>query len=215
MNAATENIPNNKRSGLKSLFLMCGLTGGAIFFITYSVFGLETPNYNMFRETISSLELVRHGWIQQVNFIFFGILNIGFAIALAEALEQNWYARVIVFLQALSGIALIGDGFFIYEPMHLVCDLVTFNSSLLVLFLFTRPFSRNPSWRGWIVYSILTAITMMLFLTAFGIANKNHGLAGLYERLAVLPRSIWSIILAGKLLRGKKLVNRPPEHVST
>jgi len=207
MQTTIPNTPIYKKQGQDALFLMCGLIGGIIFFITYTVFGLATSHYNMFKETISSLELVRYGWIQQVNFIFFGILNIGFAVALAKALKSNWYSTVLVFLQVSCGIALIGDGFFIHEPMHMVCDLITFNSSLLLLFLFTRPFYKNPDWKGWIAYSIFTAIAMMAFLTAFGLANKSHGLAGLFERLAVLPRSIWTIILAGKLLTGKKLLN--------
>jgi hypothetical membrane protein len=193
----------NKKSGTETLLLTCGAVGGIIFFVTYSVFGFLTPGYHAFNETISSLEMAGHGWVQQINFILYGILNIGFAVGLAKSLKPNWYTVLIITFQSLSGLALIGDGLFIYEPLHFICDLLTFNSSLLLLFLFIRIFYKAPDWKSWVIYTILTAVMMMFFLTAFGLAHKSHGPAGLYERLAVLPKSIWTIILAVRLLSGK------------
>ncbi len=141
--------------------------------------------------------------VQQINFILYGILNIGIAVGLAKSLKPNWHTVLINTLQSLSGLALIGDGLFIYEPLHFICDLFTFNSSLLLLFLFTHIFYKAPGWKGWVIYTILTAVMMLFFLTEFGLAHKSHGPAGLYERLAVLPKSIWTIILALRLLSGK------------
>jgi hypothetical protein len=90
----------------------------------------------------------------------------------------------------------------------MVCDLITFNSGLIILCLFTWQFYKNPNWKGWVTDSIISVLLMMIFLTAFGIANKNHGLAGLYERLAFLPRSLWSILFVIKLLKGGTLSNQ-------
>jgi hypothetical protein len=88
----------------------------------------------------------------------------------------------------------------------LVCDLIAFNSSLLVLFLFAWRFSGNSRWKGWTAYSILTALLMMAFLTAFGVANHLGGPAGAYEKLATLARPSWSVLLVGRLYSGRSLI---------
>jgi hypothetical protein len=64
-----------------------------------------------------------------------------------------------------------GDAIFIHEPLHMVRDLIAFNSALLVLFLFAWRVSGDNRWKGWTAYSIPTSLLMMAFLTAFGIAN--------------------------------------------
>ncbi len=46
---------------------------------------------------------------------------------------------------------------------------------------------------------------MMVFLAAFGVANGHGGLAGLFERLAVLVRSIWTLLFVARLLTGTRL----------
>jgi hypothetical protein len=175
-----------------------------LFVLAYSLLGAYTPGYHWLYETISSLELFRKDELQQANFIIFGILNIFFAVALHHELRPGVSAKAIVLFQVLTGLGLIGDGIFIHEPGHMVCDLITFNSSLLTLFFFTNQFYKNPQWKGWVTYTIVTAVLMMGFLTAFGLANHQHSVAGLFERLAVFPRTVWSVVLVWRLLGGKR-----------
>ncbi|MBS1503274.1 MAG: DUF998 domain-containing protein [Bacteroidetes bacterium] len=185
--------------------LIYGIIGAVLFIGIYLVFGFITPGFDLLRDTISSLELVKNGWVQRINFIAFGIFTLLFTIGLANELVRGINGRLILIFQSLIAIGLIGDGIFIHDPMHMACDLVTFNSVIVVLVLFTRQFYLSAGWRGWILYSILSALLMMIFLFAFGAANAHHGLAGLYERLAVLPRTVWSILLIVNLLNGKRL----------
>lgn len=195
----------NKKPISQVLLLSCGIAGSLVFITTYLLFGFTTPHFDTLRNTISSLELVKNGWLQRANFILFGIFIIFFTIGLSKELIKSYNAILIIIFQFCVALGLIGDGIFVYEPMHTTCDIITFNSGLLVMLLFTWQFYKSSDWKGWIVYSIFSALLMMAFLAAFGIANKNHGLAGLYERLAVLPRSIWSILLISKLLQGRTL----------
>jgi len=197
-----------KKSFSRIVLLSCGIAGSVLFIAIYLLFGFATPNFNILRDTISSLELVKNGWIQQMNFIIFGVFTLLFTAGLAKELIKGLNALLIVVFQSLIAIGLIGDGIFIHDPLHMVCDLITFNSVLVVLFLFTWQFYKSTNWKGWIIYSVLTAFLMMIFLLAFGIANARHGMAGLYERLAVLPRTIWSILLIVKMVNGRELVNR-------
>jgi cellobiose-specific phosphotransferase system component IIC len=111
-------------------------------------------------------------------------------------------ALLIPLLQLFSGIGVIGDAVFIYSPLHLVCDLIAFNSALLFLFASAWRFSRETRWKGWTAYSILTAVLMMALLAAFGVANQLGGPAGLLEKLAASTRTLWSALLAARLLNG-------------
>ncbi|HWZ02168.1 MAG TPA: DUF998 domain-containing protein [Mucilaginibacter sp.] len=198
------NMPDKKP--LSQVILLCCGFAGILFMLIYTVFGFFTPGFNAVRDTISSLELVKNGWLQQANFILYGLLTILFTIGISKELIKSTNAKFIVLFQLLIGIGLIGDGIFIYEPLHTTCDIIVFNSVLIVLFLFSWQFYKTNSWKGWIVYSLVAAFMMMTLLAAFGFANAHHGWSGLFERLAVLPRTLWSIVLIIKLLKGRRLV---------
>jgi hypothetical protein len=53
--------------------------------------------------------------------------------------------------------------------------------------------------------STLTALLMMAFLTAFGVAHHVGGPAGLFEKLASLTRTSWSVLLVQQLYAGRVL----------
>ena len=195
---------NAARSQTEELLLVTGF-GGLLFIAAYVILGALAPNYNSVRETISALEFTTLSLAQRINFFVFGLLLCAFAVGLRLELNRGRGARLIPFFQLVSGIAVIGDALFIHDPLHLVCDLIAFNSSLVVLFLFAWHFRGDADWRGWSFYSIATALIMMLFLTAFGFANHVGGPAGVMEKLATATRTLWSTLLTAKLLAGARL----------
>jgi hypothetical protein len=200
----TAEMVNIARSRTQTLLLATGL-GGVLFIVTYVILGSLAPNYDPVRETISALEFTALSVAQRINFFVFGVLLCVFAVALRVELAGGKGARLIPFFQLLSGIGVIGDALFVHEPLHLICDLITFNSALLVLFLFAWRFWNDTRWKGWAAYSIITALLMMAFLTAFGYANHAGGPAGAMEKLATVWRSLWSALLTAKLFAGARL----------
>ncbi len=194
----------NVRSG-SQLFLLATGFAGILFIVAYVTLGLLAPGYNSVRDTISALEFTTLGAAQRANFFVYGLLLCAFAAGLRRELAGGRGAFLIPFFQAVAGVGVIGDAIFIFEPLHLACDLVAFNSSLLVLFLFAWRFRRESGWKGWAAYSIVTALAMMAFLTAFGFANHLGGPAGLMEKLATCTRTLWSSLFIIRLLRGKSL----------
>lgn len=186
------------RSRAQTLLLAAGL-GGVPFTLAFVVLGAMAHNYRSLRDTISALEFTNLAVAQRFNFFAFGLLLISFAFGLSRELVGGRGARLIPLFQFLTGLAVIGDAVFIYEPLHLVCDLVAFNSSLLVLFLFAWRFRGDARWRGWTTYSMLTALLMMGFLAAFGLQLHLGGPAGLMEKLASVTRTLWSVLLVRKL----------------
>jgi hypothetical protein len=192
------------RSKTQKTLLAAGF-GGVVFVLTFLVLGALAPNYDALRETISALEFTALGITQRINFFVFGLMLMAFALALRRELGAGRGSVLIPTFQFLSGVGVAGDGIFIHEPLHLICDLMTFNSALVVLFLFAWRFSDDRRWKGWMAYSILTALLMMAFLTAFGVANHLGGPAGAFEKLASLTRTSWSALLVAKLYSGRSL----------
>ena len=187
-----------------TLLLVAGC-GGILFIATFVVLGFLTPGYNSLRDTISALELTPFKPAQQINFFVFGVLICMFALGLRREMQEGFGAVLIPFIQFLDGLSVIGDAVFIRPVPHLVCDLIAFNGALCVLFLFAWRFRRDPRWRGWTAYSILTAIAMMALLFGFGVANHLGGPAGLMEKLATVVRITWSLLLVARLLVGARL----------
>jgi len=79
---------------------------------------------------------------------------------------------------------------FIHNPLHFVCDLIAFNSALLVLFLFAWKFRNDIRWKGCDIYSILTAPLMIAFLSAFEFANHVAVQQGQWKNLQ-LPLALF------------------------
>jgi len=196
--------PSAPRSGLRKLLLATGFSG-VVFFSVFTILGALAPNYSFARDTISALEFTPLSFAQRANFFVFGLLLCAFAAGLRGELAGGRGGVIIPLFQLFSGIGVMGDAIFIHDPLHLVCDLIAFNSALLVLFTFTWRFWRDGRWKGWATYSILTAILMMALLAAFGAANHLGGPAGLLEKLAASTRTLWSALLAGRLLSGARL----------
>jgi Protein of unknown function (DUF998) len=192
------------RAVSQKLLLTAGFSG-VLFVSAFVVLGVLAPDYDSLRQTISSIEFTSLGTAQRANFFIFGLLLCSFAIALRRELAGGRGALLIPLFQALSGIGVIGDAIFIYEPLHTACDLVAFNSAMMVLFLFAWRFRLEPDWKGWTSFSIAAALAMMGFLAAFGFANHLGGPAGLFEKLATCTRTVWSALLTGRLLAGRRL----------
>ncbi len=189
-------------------FLVAAGFGGIPFVACFVVLGAAAPGYDSLRNPISALEFTSFGVAQRANFFIFGMVLCAFGVGLRNELGQGRGAALIPAFQVLGGIGVIGDALFVSNPMHMVCDLIAFNSALIVVFFFAWRFGREPRWKGWRAYSILTALLMMGFLTAFGIANHFSGPSGLMEKLASCMRSIWSVVFAARLLGGDYLDGR-------
>lgn len=180
--------------------------GGLLFIAVFITLGLLDPSYHPLRATISELETTQFRPFQQANFFVFGFLLCLFALALRRELRSGCTAVAIPLFQVLSGIGVMGDGFFLWPTAaHNVFALMAFNSALCVLFLFAWRVRRDDRWHGWALGSVLAAVAMMTFLFLFGMLNHLGGPAGLMEKLATVVRTLWSVALVLRLLSGASL----------
>ncbi|HEV7214556.1 MAG TPA: DUF998 domain-containing protein [Chloroflexota bacterium] len=204
-----DGVRTRSGSTARRFLLACGIVGPPLFIVAFLVEGVTRAGYNGLTQPISSLEAGPLGWMQQVNFLVFGLLIACFAVALRMALIQGIGSFWGPLLEGFVALGLVGDGIFTQDPLHTIWDVVTFTAAMGVCFVLARRFATDARWRGWATYSIATAVLMVLCLVLFGGNLRHHGDAGLFERLAVLVRSLWTVLFIARLLRGTGFSPQP------
>ena len=202
---------SNNRPLKDNILLSCGVAGSLLFTFVYSLDGFLHKGYSASHSAISDLELVRNGWIQSLNFIIFGIFVLLFAIGLWREIQNGSAAFWLPFLQILVSLGLIISGVFIYNPTHTMGAMLSFISLVICFFVFARKFYHDPRWKGWTLFSIICGVLMMILLGQFGYAKSHNGPAGIFERLVVLTRLIWSLFFTIRILKGIRLTPTLPK----
>ena len=126
----------------------------------------------------SALALGPLGWLQVLNFAFFGLTLIIFALGLHRGVTSSgrlsWAAPALL---VVAGVALVlaafkADLHIMQGPqtwhgaIHLLAFLLLVLSFLLSLFFWWRRLSRDPRWRDYALYTLITAILYIVLLFA-------------------------------------------------
>lgn len=203
------------------LWLSCGTIGSVLFTIVYLIEGAIRPDYSAWQQAISALSLGPGGWVQQVNFVVFGVITIWTAFAWRKFLNGGVGATWYPIFRALQGLALVVDGFFSQDPafgypkgavfttptfhavIHQVFAFVSITAIAVGFFILAQRYSREPHWRGWATYAVITGILTIVFIATFGALNGQHSeIAGFFERLATSLGTIWGLVFFTRLWLG-------------
>lgn len=205
------------------LWALVGGTAGSILFLTtYLIEGATRPDYNAWQQAVSALSLGPGGWVQQVNFVVFGLITIVIAFVWRRVLKGGVGATWYPIMRGLEGLGLIVDGFFSQDPapgypkgavltaptlhgeIHLIFAFVCITSMAIGFFVLARRFAQEPAWHGWATYSVITGILTIVLIAIFGAASAQHsGMAGLLERLATSGVSLpFGLLLLARLWIG-------------
>jgi len=199
--------------------LLFGLIGSVLFIIMFLIEGATREGYSPFRFPISSLSIGDLGWIQITNFIISGSLIFLFAFGLRNALlpskDSKWIPRLI----GAVGLGLIGAGIFSSDPvfgypmteplaiaqftihghLHDFFSIFVFVCLPITCFKYRKRFTILNEQR-WSLYSLLTAITMLITFLLAGIGFKQTiGLveyAGVFQRLSIIIGFTWISAIA-------------------
>ena len=125
-------------------------------FLGQELFRIE--EYSPLAEPVSALEAGPNGWLQQVNFVVFGVLTIAFALGMHRGVRPVRRGFAGPALLGVSGVGLLmAAGFPLredaagvtYDPGgHFVAGVTFFLSSAVGLVLLSRRLSPDPRWRG-------------------------------------------------------------------
>ena len=196
--------------------LALGAAGPVIFVTAYLVNGATQPGYSSWHDTISTLSLARHGWIQAASFMLYGLLTLCFAEGLRRSgAASRWGFRLLV----VAGLGLLVIGPVRTDPVlgfpagesaaatpggtvHSLVSLVVFLAFPAAVFVLARRSSR-----GWAAFSIasgvLSLVAVALFFATVAAAKGHDGgdsPAGFYERLPTLFIGLWQIAFALRVL---------------
>jgi hypothetical protein len=124
----------------------------------------------------SGLALGPLGWLQVLNFAFFGLTLIVFALGLNRGVAPSgrlpWAGPAFLMV---AGVALVLAAFKAdphtmqgsqtwHGAIHLLAFLLLVLSFLLALFFWRRRLSRDPRWRGYATYTLITALLYIALL---------------------------------------------------
>lgn len=228
---ALSGMGNGPVSSLTLGLVSGGGIGAFLFTAIYLIEGITRPGYDAWQQPVSSLSLGPGGWVQQVSFVVFGIMMLLSAYGWYRFLTPGRAATWFPLFQALSGLGLIGAGFFSLDPnpgyppgavltaptLHNTLHAVFAYEIILTLacgcFILARRFAVEDRWSGWRVYSVITGVLILVFFTLF-VLGESPG--GLIERLSTLSHALWLCLLTAVfLVRKAGRRGRTPAMTST
>jgi Protein of unknown function (DUF998) len=203
------------------VWLSCSTAGSILFTTTYLIEGATRSGYNALQQAISALSLSSSGWVQQINFVVFGLIILCTAPAWRKLLKGGPGATWYPIFRVLEGFGILMDGFFSQDPapgypvgvtlgsptlhgiLHILFAFLAITSIAVGFFVLARRFFGDPQWRGWFIYTLLTGLFTIVFITLFGMANSHHSdIAGLFERLSTSLGTVWGLLLLARLWTG-------------
>jgi hypothetical membrane protein len=192
-----------------------GCSGPIIFTILVIVQGLLHPDYSHVALPISALAAWPGGWLQNVNFILFGVLTCAYAIGVHLGVRQSRGGLIGPGLLVLGGIGLMlaglfpwsgTNGGFVVPPGHLAAAVLSFLGAAAGLVALSRRLAGDPQWRGLANYSLATGLVMIaLFVAQLALARSPDAplgpWAGLVQRVTTTVWFACTIVLGLRLRR--------------
>jgi hypothetical protein len=207
------------RTNWHTALLCSGVIGAVLFTTVYFCFSVISPNYFMMHESISRLQLQPYGWVQSLNYIIAGLLICAFAAGLRKEMVSGFGIVLIPLFHAITGLGSILLGLFTSQPVQTYIGGVTFIALVMSFFLMARRFASDPQWRGWVTYTLLTVVLMIVLCVFFDYSLMHTGrFSGIFERLIVITRLVWLFFFTARLLSGRNLapvVDRELSSVAT
>ncbi len=202
--------PPLKRAIALQFCALAGILGPIFFVLGFTIAGWLDPGYSPLSQSVSSLGGdAPHPWIQNTNFVVFGLLLIAFATGFFHQMREVLSRKGLwtsTFLLALTGAGLVNDGFFhvgsvtaLPGMLHALGFLVIFGSLVAALWLIGIQLRSLAAWRGYGWYTLLTSwVTLgVLFLSA-ALADPLQ-LTGLFQRILVMVAFGWYVVMGWRL----------------
>lgn len=199
-----------KRNRAAPLLVLAGVVGPIVFVLVFTLDGWWSPGYSPLSQSVSSLGTMgTSAWIQNANFVVFGLLLIAFAIGffhlMREVLgrERIWVSTLLFIL---SGAGLVNDGFFtqgdVTTPhglLHALGFLVIFASLITALLLVGWHLRTITIWRGWGWYSTITGLLTLGVLVLSAVLADPLQMTGLFQRILVVIAFGWYVVMGCRL----------------
>jgi Protein of unknown function (DUF998) len=163
--------------------------------------------YSLIRDDISELALGRYGFVQTAAFVIAGVGTLGLAFAIRQLTKGSWGSRVGSLLVAVYGAGAILSAVFPTDhidsradlsslsatgTIHIGIAIGSFLSVIVGMFVLSRTFARQNSWRSFSRWSVFFPAGAL----ALTIVQQQGPLVGLLQRALVTVISAWLILVA-------------------
>jgi hypothetical membrane protein len=193
-----------------------GIAGPIIFAVVALVQSVLRQDHSLVEHPISALAAGTSGWVQNANFLLFGLLMIAYAIGLHLGVRPSRWGVVGFAFLVLSGIGLMWGGLFpatdaagTYDEdrlLHIPGFIMTFLGGGIGLIVMSRRMARDSRWQSVAPYALATGITMLVLILVGGglvrpLGSPLHAWFGLFQWVLLAVWLPCTIVLALRLLR--------------
>jgi hypothetical membrane protein len=212
-----KNIPfaSSKQSwnqAARWLVLIGGVINPIAFVLIYTVAGFLRPGYSQIHQAISDLGVGPNGSLLDAIAVIHALLLIAFAVGFALSMQQvltlGWRLSGAALL-ILPELALVTAAIFTDAPstvaIHSLATFVGLVSTMSAFIVIGLGLRRDPQWRGWGTYSLVTAVlTLVLVAVMFWVFTPGSPLApahlgGLMERVLSVVTLAWYVVFGWRL----------------
>jgi hypothetical protein len=195
--------------------LSCGALAGALFLFIFLLQTKIRPEFDIVHSEPSRLSLGSLGWIQIANFVVAGLLVIAGAVGTRRILGLSKGRTWGPLLLGIFGLAQVGVGIFVVDPigspsrlsfhgtMHLVLGALGFVALMAACFVFARTFASLKRKR----WAIFCTMTGMIFLAAFfgaAAVSQSGTNVQFFLNLVFILEWLWISLIS------KQLMAKPP-----
>ena len=204
-----------RRSAIAAL-AGAGIGGPLIFAVGALMQSLLREDHSLVALPISALAAGPSGWVQNLNFLLFGMFMIAYAIGLHLGVRPSRWGVVGLAFLVLSGVGLVlagvfpatdASGAFSNEQVgHTVAAFMSFLGAGIGLIVMSRRLAGDPRWRNLAPYALATGIALVVLFFAFGALAEQpgaplHAWMGLFQWVMVVVWFTCTVVLALRLLR--------------
>lgn len=191
---------------------LAGIIGPIMFWSVSIILGILQPGYSSVRNTLSALVYAHTGWMQTLDFCFFGLLVILFTLGLYVGVQPRRGFRLSMYLLGTMGLGMFIIGVF---PTDIgpVCSLHGYIHHYTVrvitiifpitCFLMVPSLKADPRWKALAAYTAFCG-AMVVVLIVIGVIGFLVGLSdswvGLYERILTANSIIWVEVMGIRML---------------
>ncbi len=199
-----------KQNSRQRIFALCGIVAPILFTLMVIIVSLLRPGYSQIFNDVSDLGLGPYSIIQNINFIIFGLLSIGFAIGLGANLPHRagkavkWLVIVFGLCIILAGVTLISapaDMVYAKDVIsHGLVSAIAFLVIIIAQFLAWLALrgSNSAVWGHYRIYSLISGLLSILTLI-FLSYTQFSSFHGASERLFIAVWLIWIEVTGLKL----------------
>jgi hypothetical membrane protein len=200
------------------LYALCGIVAPILFTLLVIVESLLRPGYSQIFNDVSDLGIGPYSIIQNINFIVFGLLSIGFAIGLGAKLPYRagkatkWLVIIFGLCIILAGVTLFSVGTDVTYAKdvvsHGLVSAIAFLVIIIAQFLTWQALrgSDDVIWGRYRIYSLISGLLSILTLI-FLSYTQFSSFHGASERLFIAVWMIWIFVTGIKLYSLTKMKN--------